>query len=73
MVCVGAGIWARSCSGLSIPTVREDNMPQEYEINKLAKEESWRMFRIIGKLGEGFDTLADVEAAVSIYGSVRIA
>lgn len=48
-------------------------MPQEYEINKLAKEESWRMFRIIGKLGEGFDTLADVEAAVSIYGSVRIA
>lgn len=43
-----------------------------YEINELAKEESWRMFRIIGELVEGFDKLADVEPAVSIYGSARI-
>jgi len=50
----------------------EDNMPHEYEINELAKEESWRMFRIIGELVEGFDKLADVEPAVSIYGSARI-
>ena len=48
-------------------------MPSEYEINELAKEESWRMFRIIGELVEGFDSLADVEPAVSIYGSARIA
>lgn len=47
-------------------------MPYEYEINELAKEESWRMFRIIGELVEGFDNLADVEPAVSIYGSARI-
>ncbi len=47
-------------------------MPYEYEINELAKEESWRMFRIIGELVEGFDSLADVEPAVSIYGSARI-
>lgn len=47
-------------------------MPYEYEINELAKEESWRMFRIIGELVEGFDELADVEPAVSIYGSARI-
>ena len=44
----------------------------EYEINELAKEESWRMFRIIGELVEGFDMLANVEPAVSIYGSARI-
>jgi len=50
----------------------EDQMPYEYEINELAKEESWRMFRIIGELVEGFDSLADVEPAVSIYGSARI-
>jgi len=43
-----------------------------YEINELAKEESWRMFRIIGELVEGFDKLADVEPAVSIYGSARV-
>ncbi|UCH51762.1 MAG: TIGR00730 family Rossman fold protein [Chloroflexota bacterium] len=47
-------------------------MTPEYEINKLAKEESWRMFRIIGELVEGFDELAGVEPAVTIYGSARL-
>jgi uncharacterized protein (TIGR00730 family) len=47
-------------------------MPYEYEINELAKEESWRMFRIIGELVQGFDELAGVEPAVTIYGSARI-
>ena len=47
-------------------------MPYEYEINDLAKEESWRMFRIIGEFVEGFDELVGVEPAVSIYGSARI-
>jgi uncharacterized protein (TIGR00730 family) len=44
----------------------------KYEINQLAKEESWRMFRIIGELVEGFDSLADIEPAVTIYGSARL-
>ncbi len=43
----------------------------DYEINELAKEESWRLFRIMGELVEGFDRLAGVEPAVSIYGSAR--
>jgi hypothetical protein len=47
-------------------------MAYEYEINDLAKEESWRMFRIIGELVEGFDNLSGVGPAVSIYGSARI-
>ena len=47
-------------------------MPYGYEINDLAKEESWRMFRIIGELVEGFDKLSDVEPAVTIYGSARL-
>jgi hypothetical protein len=47
-------------------------MSAEYEINQLAKEESWRMFRIIGELVEGFDTLADIVPAVTIYGSARL-
>jgi uncharacterized protein (TIGR00730 family) len=46
-------------------------MPK-YEINDLAKEESWRMFRIIGELVEGFDTLTGMEPAVTIYGSARL-
>jgi len=44
----------------------------DYEIDDLAKEESWRMFRIIGELVEGFDKLAGLEPAVTIYGSARI-
>ena len=48
-------------------------MPYGYEINDLAKEESWRMFRIIGELVEGFDTLSGIEPAVTIYGSSRLA
>ena len=47
-------------------------MAHEYEINDLAKEESWRMFRIIGELVEGFDRLSGIEPAVTIYGSARI-
>jgi len=47
-------------------------LPNGYEINELAKEESWRLFRIIGELVEGFDRLTGVEPAVTIYGSARI-
>lgn len=47
-------------------------MPQGYEINELAKEESWRMFRIIGELVEGFDKLSGIEPAVTIYGSAQL-
>lgn len=31
----------------------------------------WRVFRIIGEFVEGFDTLADLGPAVSIFGSAR--
>jgi hypothetical protein len=47
-------------------------MSTEYEINQLAKEESWRLFRIIGEMVEGFDSLADIVPAVTIYGSARL-
>jgi len=47
-------------------------MSNGYEINELAKEESWRMFRIIGEFVEGFDNLAGIEPAVTIYGSSRL-
>jgi uncharacterized protein (TIGR00730 family) len=47
-------------------------MRNEYEINELAKEESWRMFRIMGEFVEGFDSLADIVPAVTIYGSARL-
>jgi len=48
------------------------NMSHGYEINDLAKEESWRMFRIIGELVEGFDRLSGIGPAVTVYGSARL-
>lgn len=47
-------------------------MADGYEINDMAKEESWRMFRIIGEMVEGFDKLSGIEPAVTIYGSARV-
>lgn len=44
-------------------------MTEKYEINAYEKEESWRMFRIIGEMVEGFDRLSGIEPAVTIYGS----
>ncbi len=45
------------------------HMPEKYEINAFEKEESWRLFRYIGELVEGFDKLSGIEPAVTIYGS----
>ena len=46
-------------------------MPPQYEINQLEKEESWRMFRILGEFVEGFDALSRITPAVTIFGSAR--
>ena len=47
-------------------------MQYTYEINELAKEESWRMFRIMGEFVEGFEHLSRIQPAVTIYGSSRV-
>jgi len=44
-------------------------MTEKFEINSLEKEESWRLFRYIGELVEGFDKLSGIDPAVTIYGS----
>ena len=52
--------------------MNQQNGTNSYEINALNKEESWRMFRIMGEFVEGFDKLSGVGPAISIYGSARI-
>ena len=47
-------------------------MSKGYEINDLAKEDSWRMFRLIGEFVGGFDKLSGIEPAVTFYGSARL-
>ncbi|GMR07768.1 MAG: TIGR00730 family Rossman fold protein [Gammaproteobacteria bacterium] len=41
-------------------------------IDDLKGDESWRMFRIISEFTEGFDKLATLGFAVSIFGSARL-
>ncbi len=37
------------------------------------QSDPWRVFRIMGEFVEGFDVLANVEPAVSVFGSARVA
>ncbi len=41
-------------------------------IDDFKGDESWRMFRIISEFTEGFDKLADIGFAISIFGSARL-
>ncbi|MEK7205331.1 MAG: TIGR00730 family Rossman fold protein [candidate division NC10 bacterium] len=40
-------------------------------MNQLEKEESWRLFRIIGEFVEGFDALSRITPAVTVFGSAQ--
>jgi hypothetical protein len=48
------------------------NQRDKYIINELRKEEAWRMFRIMSEFIEGFDELAGLTPAVTVYGSARV-
>ena len=49
----------------------DDTVEKQYVIDALA-EDSWRMFRIMGEFVQGFEELADVGKAVTIFGSARL-
>jgi uncharacterized protein (TIGR00730 family) len=44
---------------------------RQYLIDDITVKDSWRLFRIISEFVEGFETLAEVQPAVSIFGSKR--
>lgn len=41
-------------------------------IDMLSIRESWRMFRILAEIVDGFETLSDLGPCVSIFGSARV-
>lgn len=43
----------------------------EYEIAALSNQDSWRLFKIISEIVEGFEALSGVHKSVSIFGSAR--
>ena len=44
---------------------------QQYLIDDLSMQESWRLFKIMSETVDGFDTLSDLGPAVSVFGSAR--
>ncbi len=56
------------------PTTEDEKLlsrPQEETVRADLTADSWRVFRIMGEFVEGFDTLARIGPAVSIFGSAR--
>ncbi len=45
----------------------------EYLLESLSNHDSWRLFRIIAEVVEGFETLGGLRKCVSIFGSARAA
>jgi uncharacterized protein (TIGR00730 family) len=44
----------------------------QFLIDDLCMQESWRLFKIMSEFVDGFDSLSDLEAAVTIFGSARL-
>lgn len=44
---------------------------QQYLIDTFAIQDTWRIFRIIAELVEGFETLSHASPAVAVFGSAR--
>lgn len=48
-----------------------DRGGERFIIDKMERDQSWRMFRIMGEFVEGFDRLHRHDPSVTIYGSAR--
>jgi len=45
---------------------------RQFIIDDLSIQESWRLFKIISEVVDGFETLSEVGPAVSVFGSARV-
>ncbi|MFZ5810627.1 MAG: TIGR00730 family Rossman fold protein [Thermodesulfobacteriota bacterium] len=48
------------------------NGSRQYIIDDLSMKESWRLFKIMAEIVDGFESLGDIGPAVSIFGSARL-
>ena len=54
----------------SMSNLEKQSIEKQFVIDALA-EDSWRMFKIMGEFVNGFEEMADVGKAVTIFGSAR--
>ncbi len=47
-------------------------LERQYLIDAMSVNDSWRLFKILAELVDGFETLSDVYPCVSIFGSSRV-
>ncbi len=45
---------------------------KQYVIDNLSIQESWRLFKIMSEIVDGFDSMSEVGPAVSVFGSARV-
>lgn len=45
---------------------------KQYLIDDLSMHESWRLFKIMAEVVDGFETLSEIGPAVSVFGSARV-
>ncbi len=45
---------------------------RQYLIDAISVNESWRLFKILAELVDGFESLSDIYPCVSIFGSARV-
>ncbi len=48
------------------------NRSKQYLIDDLSMHESWRLFKIMSEIVDGFETLSEIGPAVSMFGSARV-
>jgi len=47
-------------------------LERQYIIDDITVKDSWRLFKILSEFVEGFETLTELQPAVSIFGSARM-
>ena len=61
-----------SATRLGAPTEDERLLQRKPQADDFTRSDTWRVMRIMGEFVNGFDTLATLGAAVTIFGSARV-
>src|SRR6058998_3636910 len=51
--------------------MKRNGIEEQYVIDDFTSKDTWRIFRIIAEFVEGFEMLAKIPPAVSVFGSAR--